>query len=124
MRIESALASAIAATAPLNFAGTWRNELNSEMKLTQRGSSLTGTYTSIVNNGGKPSAEGKLIGWVSGRIIAFSVNYVDFDSISSWVGQYVDRNASIETLWYLDQTVAVGSEWDSINAGSDTFWRA
>jgi len=119
MKLENLVTQAIAATAPFNFTGTWRNELNSTMELSQTASSLTGTYKSYVNKGKKPSAEGPVIGFANGNLIAFSVNYVNFSSISSWVGTHY--GGKIETLWYLDQTVAHGSEWDSINAGADVF---
>ena len=126
MRLEPALSRSALGTAPLNLGGDWKNELQSEMHLEQNGSALTGHYKSYKNDAGEIAAEGSLVGWVSGKLIAFSVNWDGLDSITSWVGQHVDDDRDgprLATLWQMTQAVRDGSEWESIKAGADTFWR-
>lgn len=125
MQQEKSLARALAGTgAPVDFSGTWKNELNSEMTLTQINDVLSGTYESAVSSGGGKTI-GDLRGYVDGDLIAFVVHWRDFQAITSWVGQLepgVDQE-SIKTLWQMTKQVASGEEWSSINAGSDSFTR-
>jgi hypothetical protein len=113
------------ATEPLNIGGDWKNELRSEMHLDQNGATLTGHYKSYKNDAGQIAAEGPLVGWVSGKLVAFSVNWNGLDSITSWVGQHIEDQDGprLVTLWQMTKAVPDGSEWESINAGADTFWR-
>lgn len=108
-----------------NFAGTWKNELGSQMTLIQSGDSLTGEYESAVSSGGGTTI-GDLSGFVDGDLIAFLVHWRDFEAITSWVGQLEPgaTTETIKTLWQMTKQVPSGDEWASINAGSDTFTRA
>ncbi|WP_315739233.1 MULTISPECIES: avidin/streptavidin family protein [unclassified Bradyrhizobium] len=125
MRLEPALSRSMPATEPLNIGGDWKNELRSEMHLDQNGATLTGHYKSYKNDAGQIAAEGPLVGWVSGKLVAFSVNWNGLDSITSWVGQHIEDQDGprLVTLWQMTKAVPDGSEWESINAGADTFWR-
>lgn len=126
MRLEAAIIRSAPATAPSDFSGDWRNELRSEMHLDQQGETLRGTYKSYKNDAGEIVAEGEVTGWVSGKLISFTVNWAGLDSITSWVGQHIedDGGPRIETLWQMIKRVSDGDEWESINAGADRFWRA
>ncbi len=125
MRVETAISRAEPEVAPLDFSGDWKNELLSKMHLKQAGSSLSGSYTSYKNGAGEIAATGDLVGWASGKLIAFSVNWKGLNSITAWVGQFVEDQDGprLETLWQMTKTVPDGSEWESINAGADRFWR-
>lgn len=122
---EMALTRAMVGTGTTyDFSGTWKNELGSGMVLTQTNDMLSGTYESSVSGGGG-STDGDLQGYVDGDLISFIVHWRDFQAITAWVGQLVP-NASpdqILTLWQMTQQVASGDEWQSINAGTDTFTR-
>lgn len=122
---EQALRRALAGTGtPVDFSGTWTNQLNSTMVLAQVNDRLSGTYESTVSGGGG-STIGDLRGYVDGDLISFIVHWRDFQAITAWVGQ-LDPNApvvTIRTLWQMTKQVAVGGEWASINAGADGFTR-
>jgi hypothetical protein len=125
MQVEKALERALAGTgAPVDFSGTWKNELTSEMTLTQSGDKLSGTYESAVSSGGGKTI-GDLQGYADGDLISFVVHWRDFQAITAWVGQ-LEPNApaeTLKTLWQLTKQVGAGEEWASINAGSDRFTR-
>ncbi|HEX8418487.1 MAG TPA: avidin/streptavidin family protein [Sphingomonas sp.] len=125
MQQEKALARAKVGTgATIDFAGTWENELRSEVVLIQANGVLSGTYESAVSSGGTKTA-GDLVGYVDGDLISFTVHWRDFQAITSWVGQLIPGTAkdTIKTLWQMTKQVDPGGEWASINAGSDTFTR-
>lgn len=122
---ELALERALGGTGTMvDFSGDWKNELESVMHLDQSGDSLTGTYTSTVSSSGA-STVGDLKGFVDGDLISVIVHWRDFQAITAWVGQAEPNtsNRTVKTLWQLTKQVASGSEWASINAGSDTFNR-
>lgn len=125
MRVESSLGRALAGTGPIvNFSGTWKNELKSEMTIKQDRDVLTGEYTSAVSSTGG-TTRGDLQGYVDGDLISFVVHWRDFQAITSWVGQLEPKSSvqTIQTLWQLTKQVDPGEEWASINAGSDSFTR-
>ncbi len=129
MQHESALVrtAKIAAVAPVNFSGKWRNELQSVVDFKVKGSSITGTYESAVSGGGTP-IKGPLTGYINGDLIAFSVNW-STAAITAWVGQLTTENGreTIKTLWQMTKNVEDANEptglWASINAGADEFVR-
>jgi len=120
-----ALAPAAAAAAQIDFTGTWKNELGSEMTLVQNGSVLTGKYESAVSGGGGKIL-GDLSGWGSGRLISFSVNWPS-DAITAWVGHLVTENGSdaMETLWQMATRMPDPTDpnelWESVLSGADRF---
>src|SRR4051794_19174349 len=105
MRLSHALGRAAPGTgASVDFSGTWKNELHSQMTLVQTGDTLSGEYQSAVSGGGS-STTGALQGYVDGDLISFIVHWNDFQAITAWVGQ-LDPNApeeTIATLWQMTQ---------------------
>ncbi|WP_084581988.1 avidin/streptavidin family protein [Sphingomonas azotifigens] len=125
MLLENTLARATKGTGTaFDFTGTWTNELGSTATFVQTGTSLSGNYVSAVSEGGS-SATGTITGFVDGDLIAFLVQWEQFQAITSWVGQLVPSaaTATITTLWQMTKQVDPGDEWASINAGADTFLR-
>ncbi len=116
--------SASGTGANINFAGTWVNELGSEMTLVQTGDTLTGEYTSTKSDGGGKTS-GFLQGYVDGDLISFIVHWEEYQAITSWVGQLEPGSPkeTIKTLWQMTKQVPQGEEWASINSGSDSFVR-
>jgi hypothetical protein len=108
--------------APVDFSGDWVNELKSEMHLTQKNGSLSGTYESAVSESGDQTV-GDLLGYVDGNLISVVVHWRDFQAITAWVGQIDPTTQKINTLWQMTKAVDPGSEWASINAGADYFTR-
>ena len=108
--------------AATDFSGTWKNELESTMTLTQRGDRLEGSYESKVSSTGGTTT-GDLLGFVDGDLVSFLVHWRDFQAITAWVGQVDSDGVTIRTLWQMTKQVDAGSEWASINAGCDAFER-
>lgn len=107
--------------------GIWINEAGSAVALTvEADGSLTGFYQTEL---GQPDAETRfpLTGWVQGDVIAFSVRFTGFGSITSWSGQLSEdaEGAFIRTLWQHTRDIAEEAEaedlWRSITAGAATF---
>jgi hypothetical protein len=120
-----ALARALVGTGAIyDFSGTWENELGSGMTLTQTNDLLSGTYESAVSGGGGTTT-GDLQGYVDGDLISVIVHWRAFQAITAWVGQLVPNAQpdQILMLWQMTKQVAPGNEWQSINAGTDTFVR-
>lgn len=123
MRHEHALQRALKGTGPtVDFSGTWANELQSEMTLTQKGQAIAGTYTSQKSAGGGKTI-GDLQGYVDGDLVSFVVLWRDYQAITSWTGQLDKAQTSLVTLWQMTSQVQAGEEWKSINAGTDSFTR-
>jgi len=118
---EKALARALPGSAAVvNFTGTWKNELGSEMEITQSGFELAGEYRSAVSSSGS-QAKGQLKGYANGDLISVVVHWNDFQAITAWVGQLDKAQTTLNTLWQMTKQVDPGDEWASINAGADYF---
>lgn len=110
--------------------GLWVNEAGSgvEISVADDGS-LSGHYRTEL---GKPDADSQftLTGWAQGDVVAFSVSFTDFGSITSWSGQLSEDEDGdfIRTLWQHTRDIAEEDEaedlWRSITAGAATFRRA
>jgi hypothetical protein len=115
---------------PLNVAtdleGTWHNEHGSELELVLDGRRLAGRFRS-----GTGLAQGRgseLVGFVSGSLIAFTVNFGAHGSLTSWVGHIVMENGTprIHANWSM--CVELPREetdelWRGTWTGADTFER-
>jgi hypothetical protein len=113
----------------INFNGKWRNDLNSEMDLiVDMAGSVTGTYRTGVGSPG-PTKDFDLVGFASGDLLSFTVNFGEFGSLTSWAGQHtiVGGAERIKTMWLLARNVEDSSEptslWGAVLAGADTFFR-
>jgi hypothetical protein len=110
--------------------GLWVNEAGSAVQIrVADDGSLSGHYRTEL---GKPDAASQfaLTGWAQGDVVAFSVSFTDFGSITSWSGQSSedDKGEFIRTLWQHTRDIAQEDEaqdlWRSITAGAATFRRA
>ena len=130
IRHFSSIKSVGGAPAPaINFNGTWRNELHSEMNLQvdARGT-VTGTYKTGVGTP-TPSEEFDLVGFASGDLVSFTVNFGAYASLTSWSGQHTKENGTdvIKTMWLLARNVNDPDEpknlWGAVLTGYDIFQR-
>ena len=113
-----------------DFEGTWYNQHGSEMLLrVESNGKLTGKYKTKVGAPGDEE-EFDLSGFVSDDLIAFTVNFGKYGSLTSWAGQMTEENGAdrrIDTLWHLSQNIKDTEEpeklWASILSGCDVFQR-
>ncbi|MBA2749362.1 MAG: hypothetical protein H0U45_11635 [Tatlockia sp.] len=114
----------------VNFNGAWVNELGSRMDLlVARDGKITGIYKTAVGSPG--NLEGfDLLGFASGDLISFTVNFGKYGSLTSWCGQHTEDVAGstiIKTMWILAQNVPDPQEpnnlWGAVLTGSNNFTR-
>ena len=115
---------------PVDFSGKWHNQHTSEMDLAVAPS---GTISGIYRTGVGAPMPGEpfpVVGFCSDDLIAFSVDFGKYGSLTSWVGQVIldaENNERIDTLWHLTKNIADSDEpknmWATILAGADTFRR-
>lgn len=107
--------------------GLWINEAGSAVEITvEEDGSLTGAYRTEL---GAPDAEARfpLIGWAQGDVIAFSVSFTGFGSITSWSGQLSEDadGPYIRTLWHYTKDIPDAEEaddlWRTVNTGFAVF---
>lgn len=120
---------AIAQDAAPDFSGDWWNERCSKMSLTVTGQNLTGKYETGVGGGGGKQFD--LVGFTSGDMVAFSVNFGTEGSLTSWSGQdtFINGQEVIETMWLLAANLSNDADepktiWRSTWTGADNFVRA
>ncbi|GAA4459390.1 avidin/streptavidin family protein [Nibrella saemangeumensis] len=113
----------------VNFKGVWVNELGSKMTLdVTDGGNVSGTYVTNVGSPGK-TEEFPLTGFASGDLIAFTVNFGKYGSLTSWSGQHTEteNGAVIKTMWLLAENVPDQNEpknlWGAVLTGADEFTR-
>ena len=116
--VFSIVLGCIASAAPQDFAGTWHNELKSEMELkVDSAGNVTGTYRSLAGEGDhKPKS---LTGFADGNAIAFTVHFDDATTVTAWTGHLVD--GKITTLWQLVFPASADNVWKATWTGTDTF---
>lgn len=114
---------------PVDFTGTWKNQLNSKLELHVTGGIVSGRFESGVGD------DGKVI-WVevSGRVlddvITFNAVYPNYGTVIAWVGQHTEEGGvgRIKTHWIHATNLPDAQEqawmWFSNRIGSDTFVRA
>src|SRR3954462_13766833 len=130
LRAFSKIQTAVGQLAPtVNFNGTWVNELGSkmELKVSQTGE-VIGTYATAV--GTPPKNERfDLRGFASGDLLAFTVNFGKYGSLTSWAGQHTeeDQGAVIKTMWILARNIEDQNEpgqlWGAVLTGYNNFTR-
>lgn len=121
--------SAAARDLPHELSGVWVNEAGSAVDIyVAEDGSLSGHYRTEL---GQPDAQDRftLTGWAQGDVVAFSVNFIDYGSITSWSGQLSEDGDGpfIRTLWQHTRDIEDDKEaedlWRSITAGAATFRR-
>ena len=126
----SKISRAAAAPAPtVNFNGTWKNELKSEMTLNvDAQGNVSGKYRTGVGAPG-PIEEFSLVGFASDDLLSFTVNFGDHGSLTSWSGQHTVENGAetIKTLWLLARNIKDLDEpaelWGAVMSGYNNFTR-
>ncbi|MGB6231675.1 MAG: avidin/streptavidin family protein [Litorimonas sp.] len=107
--------------------GLWVNEAGSAVEIAvAEDGSLSGTYRTEL---GRPDADSRfpLTGWAQGDVVAFSVSFTGFGSITSWSGQLSEDQEGpfIRTLWHYTKDIPDAEEaedlWRTLNAGAATF---
>lgn len=130
LRYFSTIRAAAGAPAPsVNFNGKWRNELDSEMNLIvdARGN-VSGKFKTGVG-APSPAEVFDLVGFASGDLLSFTVNFGKYGSLTSWVGQHTIENGTdvIKTLWLLSRNIEDQEEpanlWGAVLTGYDNFQR-
>jgi hypothetical protein len=113
----------------VNFNGKWRNELKSEMELNVDATgSVTGTYKTGVGSA-DPEEQFDLVGFASGDMLSFTVNFGKRGSLTSWVGQHTmeDGKERIKTMWLLARNERDEDEpdnlWGAVLTGANTFFK-
>lgn len=116
-------------TAKTSLSGTWHNQHASEMDITISATGkVTGKYRTAVGVP-QPSDTFELVGFSAGDLIAFTVDFGRYQSLTAWVGQHVmhDGVEKIETMWHLAVKIEDREEsgwlWAGVRTGSDTFLR-
>lgn len=117
------------ASPTVNFNGSWVNELGSKMKLSVAADGkVTGKYKTAV---GSPTEkeEFDLVGFATGDLISFTVDFGKYGSLTGWVGQHTENanGAVIKTMWLLARNVKDNDEkddlWGAVLTGSNDFTR-
>jgi len=125
----SFLASRSGASPKVDFSGHWRNQRGSSIELTvdDRGR-VGGSFRTAVGVP-SPNESFPLCGFAEGDLIAFSVSFGVYESVTAWAGQHtiVGGRERIETLWHLARNIADQDEdralWSAVLTGADTFER-
>lgn len=111
----------------IEIAGTWHNEHGSEIDLVADGTRLTGRFRSGTGLA-QGRSESELVGFVSGNLIAFTVNFGSHGSLTAWVGHVVKEDGVICIHASWNMTVELPGEdsedlWRGIWTGADKFER-
>lgn len=114
----------------IELEGVWKNGLGSEMVLgVDAAGNVKGIYKTNV---GMPASteEFPLVGFASGDLISFTVNFGKYGSLTAWTGQHTENeegDPEIHTLWHLAENILDEQEpyhiWAGILAGSNRFTR-
>jgi hypothetical protein len=105
------------------------NELGSKMELrVSKTGEVAGTYRTAVGNPPKDE-ESDLRGFASGDLLAFTVNFGVYGSLTSWAGQHTeeDQGAVIKSMWILARNIEDQNEpgqlWGAVLTGYNNFTR-
>ena len=112
----------------VDFSGPWKNELGSEMTLTQENGNVRGHYRTAVGEASEEEAFA-LCGFAEGDLIVFCANFGSYGSLTTWAGQHVVENGEekLLTLWHLARNLVENHEpkqfWSTMLTGANTFTR-
>lgn len=113
----------------VDFNGDWTNELGSLMYLSVGANgTVAGKYSTAV---GSPTANERfpLVGFASGDLLSFTVDFGKYGCLTSWVGQHTEENGRfvIKTMWVLAKNVPDADEpknlWGTVLTGYNNFVR-
>ncbi|MEV4612461.1 avidin/streptavidin family protein [Kitasatospora sp. NPDC049258] len=116
----------------MSIAGDWYNQFGSHMQLAVEPSgSVSGVYTSgtghVVGSfeiagrcrpAGRPEL-GSAVGWT----VAWHNQETDEGSVTSWSGQYFEREQRIAAMWLLTRPASTADAWEATMVGQDVFTR-
>lgn len=112
---------------PVDFKGSWQNDMGSVANFTVKDGEVRGTYQTNVGQPDK-SQTFPLMGLTEGDQISFSVNFKGYGSMTAWVGQLIvadDGTPVIRTLWHLTKDIEDAKEkediWGSVRTGASEF---
>ncbi len=124
------LRSRLSEIGTIDFSGKWTNRLGSEMNLSaSETGKLQGTFQTHVGTP-SPAESFDLVGFVSGDLITFTVDFRPHGSLAAWAGHYavVSSTERIYTLWHLAENIKDEEKptnlWAGILAGANVFERA
>src|SRR4051812_22002228 len=113
----------------MTIAGTWFNELGSQMDITLSGATITGTYWTAV---GSASGRYDLIGYIDttlpspgGQAVGWTVVWKNgtgtSNSVTTWSGQYqTDAGPEeIVTFWLLTSEQLSANDWGATQIGKN-----
>ncbi len=113
----------------VDFTGNWINEHGSTMQIAPDANGvISGEYETAVGQPGN-TEKFPIIGYATGKQIAFVVNFGAYGSITAWTGQLAitDGKEVIYTLWHMSVNVVDSEEekklWESVFTGYDNFNR-
>ncbi|MDX7902465.1 avidin/streptavidin family protein [Acinetobacter baumannii] len=113
----------------INFLGEWVNELGSTLIIkSANNQQITGEYKTA-KGAPTPTESFPLVGFISGDLISFTVNFGIYGSLTSWVGQHTIEKAKevIKSTWVLAKNIKDEDEdkniWGSVLTGSNSFTR-
>jgi len=104
------------------FAGVWQTELGATLALSQYGNELSGTYLAAAGESGT-RASGDVTGACHGNLISFTVNWRDFQAVTSWTGRLSADGSMLQTLWLMVTETPSEQEREDIHTGADRFTR-
>lgn len=118
----------------MGIAGTWYNELGSQMDVVLSGSTITGTYwTAVGNASGQydliglidptlPSPGGQATGWT----VVWKNGAGNSNSVTTWSGQLQlspSGSEEIVTFWLLTSEQLTPNDWGATKIGKNVFTR-
>ena len=109
------------------LAGTWRNELGSELTLIEEpGCVLGGWYRSGVGQTLAPRPlTGSCVRRADGSaVLGFVVGWPSTDSLATWTARYQPVGDQIVATWLLESGSADDTTWLATRLGSDVFQRS
>jgi len=99
------------------------------MELSVSENSITGIYKTNVGTP-QPTEEFSLVGFVTGDLITFTVNFGKYGSLTAWAGQHTEPTPGefvIKALWHLAKNIPDADEpddlWSAVLAGANNFRR-
>ncbi len=90
-----------------SFAGKWRNERGSVVTLKVNGTQLSGTYQTAAGSP-KLTDQFEVVGVVYGELVSFSVAWVEFGTLTAWIGRLDPETDTISTLWHMVRSHSTG----------------